>query len=312
MHLTLFRFLLLCLLLGAVEVYAAVASKCKEKKGYGKVVNAHPKPDRKSPNLFLVSFDTDVMDQKGNTMPPIVIMVNRTLSPNGADRLYSLVRDNYFQNAAFFRVAPNFMVQFGIAADPAETKKWDTNIQDDHVIASNTKGMVSFATSGANTRTTQIFINAADNKFLDKQGFSPFGWVKSGQETLARIHNPTPADTGGVDQGKLTAEGNKWLLKQYPLVNSITCTKHENADDTAVDFLATGTSAGETVAQLDPSFAGFRNVFAFLFPFAAFLICFDLDGRYYLSICAEPPDRGSKSEQKALLDHAVRSGQALV
>ena len=62
--------------------------------------------------------------------------------------------------AAFFRVVPRFVVQFGIAADPAVDRAWDRKaMADDPVAASNVRGAVSFATSGPGTRTTQVLLS---------------------------------------------------------------------------------------------------------------------------------------------------------
>jgi cyclophilin family peptidyl-prolyl cis-trans isomerase len=49
-------------------------------------------------------------------------------------------------------------------------RKWKTPIPDDPVRASNNRGTISFATSGKDSRTTQLFLNFADNRYLDKQG----------------------------------------------------------------------------------------------------------------------------------------------
>src|SRR6185312_8282899 len=95
-------------------------------------------------------------------------------SPNGEQRLYELVTDGFFKDIAFFRVLTGFVAQFGISGDPATAAKWENaTINDDPVVASNVAGTLTFATAGPNTRTTQLFINLADNTRLDADGFSP-------------------------------------------------------------------------------------------------------------------------------------------
>ena len=110
----------------------------------------------------------------------VTIEVTRAWSPRGADRFYQLVKEGFFDGTKFFRVIRSpkpFMAQFGISGDPKITAKWaNSNIQDDPVTQSNTRGMVSFAMSQSpNSRSTQLFINYADNARLDGTGFSPFG-----------------------------------------------------------------------------------------------------------------------------------------
>ena len=119
---------------------------------------------------------------------------------------------------------PDFVVQFGISGDPATNKKWETPIKDDKVIQSNVAGTIVYATAGPNTRTTQLFINYIDDSRLDSMGFAPFGTVISGMETAKKIFNPTPGNTGGVDQGEYTSKGNDWIKAKYPKINFITNT----------------------------------------------------------------------------------------
>jgi peptidyl-prolyl cis-trans isomerase A (cyclophilin A) len=188
---------------------------------YGDVSNPYPNPDSVAPDVFTVQFQTNVT-VNGTIYPPIELTVIREWAPLGVDRFYSLVRDGYYNQAAFFRVVPNFVVQFGIAADPEESSKWDDAIPDDPVVMSNIAWTVSYATSGPNTRTTQIFINYVDNSRLD-YGFAPFAVVTSGFETALAITNPTPDSSNGADQDLYYEYGNSWILSTYPNISVITC-----------------------------------------------------------------------------------------
>merc|ERR1711974_1156 len=124
--------------------------------------------------------------------------------------------------AAFFRVVPQFVVQFGISGVPAMNAAWNINIPDDPVVQSNTQGTLTFATAGPGTRTTQLFVNLADNASLDSQGFAPLGQIVSGFSTMLAIFNPTPNNSGGVPQDQYTANGYSWIETNYPGINSIT------------------------------------------------------------------------------------------
>ena len=167
----------------------------------------------KAPATYRVKLDT--------TAGPVVIEVHRDWAPLGADRFYNLVKYGFYDNVRFFRVIPGFMAQGGMSGDPAIQKLWGrNNINDDPVKQSNKRGYVTFAkTAAPNSRSTQIFINYADNSSLDSQGFAPFGQVVSGMETVDKFEsygrNNVP------DQGMITAEGNAYLQRDYPKLTVI-------------------------------------------------------------------------------------------
>jgi len=164
-----------------------------------------------APATFRVNFDT--------SRGPVVIEVTRADAPIGADRFYNLVKANYFEGVRFFRVIPGFMAQFGLAADPAASKTWDVPIQDDPVKASNVRGTLTFAATGApNSRSTQLFINFGDNSRLDSQRFAPFGKVVSGMEYVDQIYSGYGESP---DQGRITNEGNAYLEKEFPRLDYI-------------------------------------------------------------------------------------------
>lgn len=175
------------------------------------------KLNAKAPPSFKVKFDT--------TKGSFTIDVTRSLAPNGADRFYNLVQSGYFKDIAFFRVIPGFMAQFGIHGDPKVAAAWQSaRITDDPVKGSNTRGMVTFATAGPNTRTTQFFINFADNTNLDAMGFAPFGKVVEGMDVVDKINGEygEGAPRGrGPNQGKIQSDGNTYLKASYPNLDYI-------------------------------------------------------------------------------------------
>jgi cyclophilin family peptidyl-prolyl cis-trans isomerase len=170
-----------------------------------------------APPTYKVRFDTS----KG----VFVVEVTRAWAPRGADRFYNLVKGGFYDNVRFFRVISGFMVQFGINGDPAIMANWRTaQIQDDPVTQSNTRGMLTFAMAGANTRTSQVFINFADNARLDQSGFAPFGKVVSGMNVVDSLNAEygEGAPRGrGPDQSRLQSEGNAYLMKEYPRMDYI-------------------------------------------------------------------------------------------
>jgi len=177
----------------------------------------HPDVNQKAPDEYRVK----VVTSKGD----FLIQVKREWAPRGADRFYNLVKNGFFDECRFFRVITDFMVQFGISGDPKISAKWrDATILDDPVRQSNRRGLLSFATGGPNTRTTQIFINFKKNDFLDRQGFSPFGEVTEGMDVVDSLYaeygEGAPSGSG-PDQGRIQREGNDYLKKDFEKLDHI-------------------------------------------------------------------------------------------
>ena len=108
----------------------------------------------------------------------VLVKLHPEWAPIGVERIKELTADSFWDECRAFRVLPNFVVQLGINGDPQKQHKWKHNIKDEtSVKASNTRGTVTFAMAGPNTRTTQIFFNKVNNSRLDKENFAPFGDV---------------------------------------------------------------------------------------------------------------------------------------
>ena len=171
----------------------------------------------KAPDSFTARFETS----KGN----FDIEVIRDWSPQAADRVFQLVNHHYFDNTLFYRVVPNFVVQFG-NTDTTITKKWGKyKVQDEKVIKSNLKATVSFARGGEETRGSDIFINLKDNKRLDTinyknvVGFPVFGSVVKGMEIVEAFYGGYANKTMDV-YDSLSSNRNKFL-ELFPKLDSI-------------------------------------------------------------------------------------------
>lgn len=173
--------------------------------------------NEQAPPLYKVNVDTS----KGQ----FVLEVHRDWAPIGADRFYNLVKNGFYDNARFFRVISGFMVQFGINGDPKVSAVWrEANIKDDPVRQSNQRGYISFATAGPNTRTTQVFINFADNRALDRMGFAPFGRVVSGMDVVDALYSGygegAPRGNGPAQQ-RVQSQGNAYLTQNFAKLDYI-------------------------------------------------------------------------------------------
>jgi len=165
---------------------------------------------------YRVKFETTAGD--------FVVLVHRDWAPIGAERFHELVSAKFYDDCKFFRVVKTpepFMVQFGINGDPAVMDKWrEERIKDDEVRRSNKKGYITFATSGPNSRTTQVFINFRANTFLDNQGFAPFGEVVEGMDVVEKLYSGY-GEAPSRQQGRIQQEGNKFLEATYPKLDAI-------------------------------------------------------------------------------------------
>ena len=156
----------------------------------------------------------------------VLILVHRDWSPFGADRFYELTKLGFYDGNRLFRVLRGFIVQWGLTGDPKLNGDWSKRtIKDDPPKVSNKIGTVVFATAGPNSRTTQVFINLGDNSSsLDPQGFTPFGEVIQGMDTVTSFYadyGDGPPSGTGPDQESIAAFGNSYLEEHFPKLDYI-------------------------------------------------------------------------------------------
>jgi peptidyl-prolyl cis-trans isomerase A (cyclophilin A) len=202
--------------LAAAFILAAMTG-CSSPEPTKKEAAAPAKPE-KAPDVFQVNLDTS----KG----PVVIEVHRDWAPIGADHFYTLVKTGFYDGDRFFRIVRNFVVQFGINGDPKVNRLWaNANLPDDPVKQHNVRGTISYATSGPNTRSTQVFINLKDNgASLDGSGFAPFGKVTTGMDIVDSFYNSygdMPPRGQGPDPSQIEVQGNEYLTSRFPRLDYI-------------------------------------------------------------------------------------------
>jgi peptidyl-prolyl cis-trans isomerase A (cyclophilin A) len=182
-----------------------------------KDLTAPAKLSEKAPDTYKVLFDT--------TRGTFTVTVTRAWAPLEADRFYNLVKHHFYDNTAFFRVVPSFVVQFGISSNPQVSAAWaHVKMKDDPVVQTNKRGTITFAqTSEPNSRGTQLFINLKDNPSLDHsgQGFAPFGIVDGTGMNVVEMMYEGYGDSAGPDQDQIEKQGDPYLKKGWPKLDYI-------------------------------------------------------------------------------------------
>jgi peptidyl-prolyl cis-trans isomerase A (cyclophilin A) len=203
----------------AAAVLAIGAGACSHRFGR----NANPDLDVAVPDSFVVRFET--------SRGAFDVMARKAWAPNGADRLCTLVRDRYYDDARFFRVVKDFVAQFGLAADPRRTAAWRVRaIADEPVHHTNSRGTISYARGGAGTRTMQLYINLKDNARLDTLngfGFPPVAEVIAGMNVVDSLYSgygeaARPGGRGqGPSQDSINRQGNAYLTRGFPKLDYV-------------------------------------------------------------------------------------------
>lgn len=182
-------------------------------------ITEHPLLDDRAPDRFEAVFKT--------TQGDFTIEIIREWSPAGADRLYQLLQSGFYNDNCLFRVQPEYVIQFGISDYPDLNTYWEKHpIPDEPVLTSNLKGTIAYARDGAETRTTQLFINVKDNPKLDTVmfnglcGFSPVGRIIEGYETVEKFYSAYGFEPAN-HQDSAMVRGNAYWKEHFPELDYI-------------------------------------------------------------------------------------------
>ena len=151
-------------------------------------------------------------------------------SPRGAGRFLELVRKHFFDDCAINRVVPQFLAQFGIAADYEARTWWRTrNIEDDPAQSIPFKpGYVAFAGSGPNSRSTEMFVVMPETSRHQLNAFGENSWetpfavadddaVRSVLPMLVNSYGDMPPWGGGPDPQRIYERGGYDMLhRDFP------------------------------------------------------------------------------------------------
>ena len=145
----------------------------------------------------------------------VVFLLRHDWAPLACAAFKERVVAGFYDGLRFFRVVPNFIAQFGFHPSWNGTRWARVGKDARHADALNRRGTASFAGGSK----TQIFVNLAENKHLDREG-GVFAQV-SGMEVLDAIHTGYKEGTGQI---KAYNKGVAALMRQFPKMSHLeTC-----------------------------------------------------------------------------------------
>jgi peptidylprolyl isomerase len=146
---------------------------------------AQPKPSAGADPQNTIVLET--------TKGPVVIRLRPDLAPKHAERIKTLARDGFYNNAPFHRVITGFMAQTGDGDKGNGTGKSKyPNMAAEFTQTPFKRGVVGMArASDPNSANCQFFITYADASHLNGQ-YTVIGEVVSGMETIDKLNRGEP------------------------------------------------------------------------------------------------------------------------
>jgi len=194
----------------------------------------------------------------GTTKGDFTLHLHRDWSPNGYDRTIELFEAGFFDNSHFFRVVPKFLVQFGITYNADLKHLGNRQIQDDpkpDPPIPFEPGTLSFAGSGDNSRTSQLFISYGSAQSLGREKWeTPVGKVVKGMANVEQFYSygDMPPWGKGPVQGKIHS-GEAYINDNFPLTDRFTTCRVER-------FGPNGEKSEEATADADAPAGGYNEV----------------------------------------------------
>lgn len=174
-----------------------------------------------APDSFLVAVETS----EGT----FSVKMHRAWAPLGVDRVYHLMVNDFYAGARIYRVVDGFVAQWGFSGKPVLDSIWrDHPLADEETVASNLRGVMTFARGGLETRNFTLFVNLVDNTRLDSlvnrglEGYPPIGVIEAGLGVIDGFYgaytDPRPS------QDSIRFQGNAYLRREFPQLDSIIST----------------------------------------------------------------------------------------
>lgn len=139
------------------------------------------------------------------SMGDIVLELNEAKAPKTVANFMQYVRDKHYDSTVFHRVMDGFMIQGGGMNEKFEGRKTQKPIKNESNNGlSNQPYTISMAREdNPDSATSQWFINVADNSgidfpFVGGSGYTVFGKVVKGQETVDKIKAVVVDDVRGM------------------------------------------------------------------------------------------------------------------
>jgi cyclophilin family peptidyl-prolyl cis-trans isomerase len=140
------------------------------------------------------------------SMGNITIELFKEKAPITVRNFLGYVKEGFYDGLIFHRVIKDFMVQGGGMSESLEQKKPKFAIKNEAANGlSNTRGTLAMArTSVVDSATSQFFINAVDNLFLNHKGKQPdsfgycvFGQIVEGMDVVDQIRTVKTGNKNG-------------------------------------------------------------------------------------------------------------------